>query len=425
MQLLHRRVSEETPLMATFLVPALIKWLLGILFLLSIAEHRQFLVQTLTFWTRDVWASLVASPSSCGPHFRLRVIIGEIAAFIDQRWSYMNIGSEGPRMHLLGVYVDGCFWNCGLRWLDSSSPRLILDRVLLNCTRQGKRSGLIFDIWIYRGNGHQFLSAWATVLKTAAIRREYEFASLMFGLQGAHARFYSRVLLGFCEDTLLTISLELNLLFERCRLLPLDALQIRPVRLPQFYFLLIGHLLVTKIIQLVYRPPVINFHDLLFLQCSVSTIYALLLIFANCFKNFLFWDDLQPLNRLLRLWNLHAALVVSAHLSTEIGLVNFKPHLMARVYLTRWYSVKINVIIVYYGRGCATNLHLLVLARLLIIKLDGSLNHLYLLFSWLLSVSPLRLVVVLQRLLARIHAGATHLLHRMLPWWGLLLLFHI
>lgn len=146
MQLLHRRVSKETPLMATFLVPALIKWLLGILFLLSIAEHRQLLVQTLTFRTRDVWVSLVTSPSSCGPHFRLRVVIGEIAAVIDQRWSYMNIGSEGPRLHLFGVYVYGCFRNCGLRWLNSSSPRLVLDRVLLDCTRQGKRSGLIFNI---------------------------------------------------------------------------------------------------------------------------------------------------------------------------------------------------------------------------------------------------------------------------------------
>ena len=95
--------------MAAFMVPALIKWLLGILFLLSVAKHWQFLVQTLTFWTRDVWVSLVTSPSSCGPHFRLRVIVCEIAAIIDQRWSYMNIGSESPWMQLFGVYVYGCF----------------------------------------------------------------------------------------------------------------------------------------------------------------------------------------------------------------------------------------------------------------------------------------------------------------------------
>lgn len=120
------------------------------------------------------------------------------------------------------------------------------------------------------------------VVQKGDILLKCEFGTLLFLLYDAYARFQARILLGL-SDALLNISLELSLLFEGCRLLPVDALKIRPIRLHQFRFLLVGPLLM--IIELcIYRSlPGIKFLALLFLQCSVSTIYALLLVFAKSF----------------------------------------------------------------------------------------------------------------------------------------------
>lgn len=111
------------------------------------------------------------------------------------------------------------------------------------------------------------MGARTTVLQTAAIRVKHEFASLRFCLQYAHARFHSRILLGLC-DAQLNISLKLILAFERRRLLPVDALQISPVRLTQVHFLLVGHLFMSKVIvvvELVLYLSGIKFVHLLFL----------------------------------------------------------------------------------------------------------------------------------------------------------------
>ena len=135
----------------------------------------------------------------------------------------------------------------------------------------------------------------------------------MLGLHDAKAGFDSRVLLRF-GDTLLDV-----LLFERRRLLPVDALQVRPVWLPKFHFMLIGAVSVGEVIELVRL--LVELQHLLLLQCPIPTIHALLLGLADRLKNLLLREDLDSL-RLLRLGDLHRTLVVSAHLSVELGFLD-------------------------------------------------------------------------------------------------------
>lgn len=101
MKLLHRRVSEQAPLMASFFVPALVERLLGGTLFLNVAKSWQFRVQTLTFGSMDARITLVAAPCRSGPHVRLRVIVCKIAAVIDQRWPYVDVGSQSSRIQLL------------------------------------------------------------------------------------------------------------------------------------------------------------------------------------------------------------------------------------------------------------------------------------------------------------------------------------
>lgn len=145
--MLDRRVTKQPALFVALLVPALMELLLGLLFL-DVVEHRESLVQTLTFRTQHVCIALVTSPGSRGPHLGLRMIVREIAAVIDQRRSNMNIGSESPRIQLFRVQVEGRLGHRRLSLLHRhfTPSGLVLDRVLLDRARQGKLVDLTLNL---------------------------------------------------------------------------------------------------------------------------------------------------------------------------------------------------------------------------------------------------------------------------------------